>query len=127
MEHIVTSIANVSWPECFASLSSNAKAYLIDVRTQEEWKETGIADLGEAKKSQVKLISWMLLKPYTHINSNFLSILMKEIDDKQADLYFVCRSGGRSLKAAEAALQAGYQNCYNLNDGFVDSILRGKL
>ncbi len=126
MEHIVTSIGNVSWPDSFASLGEEKEAYLIDVRTKEEWKETGIADLGE-KNNQVKLISWMLLEPFTHINNNFLIELMKEIENKQAKLYFVCRSGGRSLKAAEAAANAGFKNCFNLKDGFTQDIPRRML
>jgi rhodanese-related sulfurtransferase len=31
---------------------------------------------------------------------------------------FICRSGGRSHQAANAATQAGYPDCYNVLQGF---------
>lgn len=125
MEHVAASIINVSWPQCFEALKNNPNAYLIDVRTEEEWHETGIADLKNFNK-EVHLISWLLLKPQTHINPNFLEELMNAINDKQAKLYFICRSGGRSAQAAQASIEAGYQYCFNVEDGFTVVIERKK-
>ena len=34
------------------------------------------------------------------------------------DLYFICRSGGRSQLAAETMASAGYGRCHNVSDGF---------
>ncbi|MBS0242596.1 MAG: rhodanese-like domain-containing protein, partial [Proteobacteria bacterium] len=36
----------------------------------------------------------------------------------ESELYFICRSGARSQRAAEAMLKAGYQRCFNVADGF---------
>jgi len=33
-------------------------------------------------------------------------------------IYFLCRSGVRSLAAAKAAQEAGYAHVYNITDGF---------
>jgi len=33
-------------------------------------------------------------------------------------LYFICRSGARSLAAGQAAQQAGFPHAYNVADGF---------
>jgi rhodanese-related sulfurtransferase len=33
-------------------------------------------------------------------------------------IYFICRSGQRSLSAAEAAQAAGFPHAYNVADGF---------
>jgi rhodanese-related sulfurtransferase len=127
MEHIVLPIGNVSWPACLRSLKEKSDSYLIDVRTEEEWKNDGIVDPGLNNKNQVKLITWMLFKPFNHINNNFLNELMKNVPNKESELYFICRSGKRSYQAAEAAMQAGYKNCFNLTAGFTDDVARGKL
>lgn len=124
MEHIDMSIANVSWPQCLADLKANKNAYLIDVRTEEEWQDTGIVDLNDAKDSI--LLSWIITTPYIRINSNFLSEISKLVEDKNANLYFLCKSGNRSGQAANASCNAGYSNCFNLIHGFVEDIPRRK-
>lgn len=127
MEHIVLSIGNVSWPLCFASIKEKSDAYLIDVRTKEEWEQIGIVDLGPNKKEQLKLITWMIFNPFSHINNNFMNELMNKIPNKESELYFICRSGKRSYHAAEAAVQSGYKNCFNVENGLTDNIARIKL
>ena len=127
MEHIALPIGNVSWQACHKSLNEKPDSYLIDVRTEEEWKNDGIADPGLNNKNKVKLITWMLFKPFNHINNNFLNELMKNVPNKESELYFICRSGKRSYQAAEAAMQAGYKSCFNLTNGFSDDVARGKL
>lgn len=37
---------------------------------------------------------------------------------KYLTLYFLCRSGHRSLMAANFMANIGYKNCYNIIDGF---------
>ena len=44
-----------------------------------------------------------------------LKALGVQLDD---DLYFICRSGSRSLAAARAMAEAGYQSCHNVAGGF---------
>jgi rhodanese-related sulfurtransferase len=34
------------------------------------------------------------------------------------DLFFICRSGSRSLAAAKAMTAAGYRACHNVTEGF---------
>jgi rhodanese-related sulfurtransferase len=127
MEHIVLSIGNVSWPECFSAIKEKSDAYLIDVRTKEEWEQTGIAELGANNKDQLKLITWMIFNPFSHINNNFMNELMNKIPNKESELYFICRSGKRSYQAAEATMQAGYKNCFNVENGLTEEIARIKL
>ena len=53
----------------------------------------------------------------TSINEN----IVQDIKDrfKSTDtLIFICRSGNRSLKAAELIINAGYKKVYNVGDGF---------
>ena len=44
-----------------------------------------------------------------------LKALGVQLDD---DLYFICRSGSRSLAAAKAMAEAGYRSCHNVSGGF---------
>ncbi len=121
MQQIAASVGEISSLECLDALKSNPDTYLIDVRTPEEWQENGVADLSSTNK-EVKLITWIFFTPYVHANNNFLDELASAIPNKQADLFFICKSGGRSLKAATAAMQAGYDKCHNINDGFAGNM-----
>ncbi len=95
--------------------------HLIDVRSPQEWEETGISDLSSINNNVI-LISWMLFTPSVHQNGDFLSDLEKHVPNKEDHLFFICKSGGRSLKAAEAAIRYGYKNVNNINDGFCGNI-----
>ena len=44
-----------------------------------------------------------------------LKALGAQSDD---DLFFICRSGGRSLAAAKTMAEAGYRACHNVAGGF---------
>ena len=118
------SIANVFWPQCLADLKANERAYLIDVRTEKEWQDEGIVDISDTNRSI--LLPWIISEPYIQINSNFLNDLIKLIADKNANLYFLCKSGNRSNQAANAAFNTGYLNCFNLAHGFSQDIPRRK-
>ena len=126
MQQIDASVGEVSSLECLDALKNNPETYLIDVRSPEEWQETGVVDLSSFGKES-KLISWIFYVPHVHANNNFLDELNAEVPNKQANLFFICKSGGRSLKAATAAAQAGYDKCYNVNDGFVGNMFDDNL
>jgi rhodanese-related sulfurtransferase len=38
--------------------------------------------------------------------------------DKDSELFFICRSGGRSKMAAQALSALGFTRCRNVKDGF---------
>lgn len=95
---------------------------IIDVRTKDEWKETGVVDFNSTN-GQVILLSLFISDPFFHINENFIEELEDQIKDKSTHLFFICRSGQRSLKAAQMALENGYNNVYNINDGFLGNML----
>lgn len=119
MENTIKSfVGKVSSTQCWKALQARENAYLIDVRTPEEWQETGVAELDSIKK-EVKLLSWLFLTPSVHQNSNFINDLEQIFPDREAELFFICKSGGRSMRAAEAALNLGYKKVFNIEDGFV--------
>ncbi|MCB1914517.1 MAG: rhodanese-like domain-containing protein [Rhodocyclaceae bacterium] len=84
-------------------------AKLVDVRTHAEWDWVG-------RVPEAVEIEW-LAYPGNQPNPNFLSQLGHQVD-QEALVMFLCRSGVRSGKAAAAAAEAGYTNCYNVLEGF---------
>ena len=101
-------------------LTSGPRSQLVDVRTRAEWTYVGIPDLGPIGKRAV-LVEWQTF-PDQSVDARFVERLAGELkalgvqlDD---DLYFICRSGSRSLAAAKAMAEAGYRSCRNVLCGF---------
>lgn len=90
------------------------QAVLVDVRTVPEWQFVGVPDLAETK-SQLINLSWKIYPAFTQ-NPNFVNELAGISCD--TPLFFICRSGGRSLDAAVFATAAGYKYCFNVSGGF---------
>ena len=102
------------------SLVSRPGAQLIDVRTRAEWTYVGIPDL-EAIGKRAVLVEWQTF-PDQAVDPRFVERLAGELRALGAqlndDLFFICRSGGRSLAAAKAMAEAGYRACHNVAGGF---------
>jgi len=101
-------------------LASRPGSQLIDVRTRAEWAYVGIPDLGPIGKRAV-LVEWQTFPDQT-VDPRFVERLAGELKALGAqlddDLFFICRSGGRSLAAAKAMAEAGYRACHNVAGGF---------
>jgi rhodanese-related sulfurtransferase len=113
-----------SFPYCGDVLASEAfefcknnPALIIDVRTPQEWQKIGVPDLANTA-SQLLAISWLTL-PNFALNQNFAKELStaKNIT-KTTPLFFLCKSGGRSLDAAIFAKNLGYEYTFNIAGGF---------
>ncbi|BDU60832.1 hypothetical protein FLA4_12420 [Candidatus Rickettsia kotlanii] len=104
------SVQNICSTKAYDMLISNDNAFLVDVRTREEWQQVGIPHLDN--KNKVVFLSWQLNKDF---EDNFLSIVNDKI---HAIIFFLCRSGCRSFIAANFITNIGYKNCYNVSDGF---------
>lgn len=102
--------------EAWEILESNPDAYLIDVRTDAEWNFVGVCDLSSIGK-QALMVSWQRY-PDMAVDQNFTDKIEAAIDDKNAPLFFLCRSGQRSKAAAIAMTAQNYGHCYNVVDGF---------
>jgi len=95
-------------PEAWALFQAGL-ATLIDVRTAEERKFVGhVPHTGH--------VAWQT-GPAMLKNPRFLRDLEK-IAAKQDVILLLCRSGKRSAAAAEAATAAGFQNVFNVLEGF---------
>ena len=109
-------IENVSPGKAWGALQSDPRAQLVDVRTDVEWAYVGLPDLGPIGKQAV-LIPWQMF-PSMQVNPDFVAELKKTGFTPEHPIYFLCRSGVRSLAAAQAMQQAGYKHVYNVADGF---------
>ena len=106
----------VSPQEAF-DYASNNPVVIIDVRTAPEWQFVGIPDLSNTP-SQLLNLSWKLYPSFAY-NPKFICDLTAETSISQnTPLFFLCRSGSRSLDAAVAASAEGYNYCFNITGGF---------
>jgi rhodanese-related sulfurtransferase len=109
-------VENVAPTRTWEALRADAGARLIDVRTDAEWNFVGVPDLHEAGKQAV-LIPWQMY-PTMQRNGRFEDDLKQAGLTPDNTLYFICRSGARSMAAAEAARAAGFPQVFNVADGF---------
>jgi rhodanese-related sulfurtransferase len=113
-------VDDVEAGEVWERLAADSGAQLVDVRTQAEWAFVGVPDLTAIGK-QTLMVEWMGF-PDNQRNPSFADQLALALDalgtDQDADLYFICRSGVRSLAAAQAMVMAGYRACHNVAGGF---------
>jgi rhodanese-related sulfurtransferase len=111
-----TMVDNVPPGQVWAALRENPQAQLCDVRTEPEWAFVGLPDLSAAGKQPV-LIPWQVY-PSMQVNQDFVANLQQAGFTPEHHIYFLCRSGARSLAAAQAAQAAGFPHVYNIADGF---------
>lgn len=102
--------------EAWNNLFENNNTVLVDVRTLAEWKCVGVADLSGISKDNI-LIEWVNF-PDRALNVDFVAQLINAVTDKETEIFFICRTGVRSIDAAIAATMAGYRNSYNVLEGF---------
>jgi rhodanese-related sulfurtransferase len=113
-------IDDVMVEEVWARLKSDPKAVLVDVRTKAEWSFVGVPDLSSVGK-KLHLVEWQTF-PAGQVDPQFAdkltSVLEASSVGKDDEIFFICRSGGRSMSAARAMAAKGYLRCRNVADGF---------
>jgi len=97
-------------------------AVLVDVRTKSEWSFVGVPDL-DALGKRVKRVEWLAFPEMT-VNPEFTGELFSSFGDKFPEkLLFICRSGVRSLDAADYVSEIVEEigrntRCINVSEGF---------
>jgi rhodanese-related sulfurtransferase len=109
-------VENVAPTQTWEALQSDENAQLVDVRTDAEWNFVGLPDLDTAGKKTI-LIPWQIY-PTMQRNGQFEDDLAQAGLTADHAIYFICRSGVRSMAAAEAARAAGFVHVFNVADGF---------
>ena len=95
--------------EAYELLQKAPGAKLVDVRTRAEWDYVG-------RVPGAVQIEWQRY-PGGQPNPDFLDELRAQVD-LESLVMFLCRSGVRSHAAASAAAQAGYNQAFNVLQGF---------
>ncbi len=113
-------VENVPPGKVWEALQRNPKAQLVDVRTDAEWNFVGLPDLSSVGK-QVVPLQWQVY-PTMALNAAFTEQLKEAGFSPEHHIYFICRSGQRSMAAAQAAKAAGFPHAYNVADGFEGSV-----
>ena len=106
---------NIKATDAFDFLSKKVNSHLIDTRSDVEWKTTGIPDLSSINK-EVNLINWGPVLDQTFFEK-YKKFLLTSFNQKDS-LFFICRSGSRSLLAAKYAIEFGFKNSFNIYEGF---------
>src|ERR1700712_1476480 len=109
-------VENVGPTQAWEALQADDTTQLVDVRTEAEWNFVGVPDLDAAGK-KVLLIAWQVY-PTMALNTSFEQHLRDAGLTAEHTIYFICRSGVRSMAAAQAARMAGFPRVFNVADGF---------
>ncbi|MEO3938913.1 rhodanese-like domain-containing protein [Dermatophilaceae bacterium Soc4.6] len=107
---------DVTPQDAYDALESDEHAVLVDVRTRAEWQFVGVPDLSGLGRPVVT-IEWTTY-PDGARNPGFVEQLRSAGVQEGTPVYFLCRSGVRSVAAAEAATAQGLGPAYNVLDGF---------
>lgn len=108
--------------EAYKTLSEDAQAILVDVRTRAEWAFTGLADLSGLGRNviPVEWKSFPTMAPNDQFADQLLGVVGGELP---GHCLFICRSGARSMEAARmvahlASSQGRAIRCTNVAEGF---------
>ena len=107
-------IENLSPRQAWDLLQQNTGAVLVDVRTKIEHAFVG-HPMGAIHIAWKEAPDWQL-------NASFVAEVEKRVPDKKAPILLLCRSGQRSLEAANALEAAGFARLINIIDGFEGSL-----
>ena len=115
------SVGEVNPDAAWQILREDQSARLIDVRTRAEWGFVGVPDLEELNHETV-FVEWASW-PDMSINPRFVAEVVEAVGTNPGPLLFLCRSGVRSLRAANVVsdhlAQSGWTGtCLNVAEGF---------
>ncbi len=103
-------IENLNPKQSWALLQENPASIMIDVRTFGEHSFVG-------HPPDAIHIAWKEL-PNMALNEQFVAQVEEKISDKNTPILLLCRTGQRSLAAAKALEEAGFQHLINIFEGF---------
>ena len=121
-------VGNITAKESFDELISSTDSVLIDVRSSRELCVDGVAVL-ENHPEKLLFCEWRSENPQNE-KRKFLDDLFARINFQLTSrLYFICRSGIRSLEAAsyvgnELSKTGVNIMCLNISDGFEGNALK---
>ena len=105
-------VKEISPQEAF-EMAKKTNVYLIDVRTIAEYVYVGHPETAYS----LPILFWDEKEQAQVRNENFLRDLTSKFK-KEDTLVFICRSGNRSPVTARMAVGAGFQDVFNVPEGF---------
>lgn len=116
----VIHIPDVAVTDVWDRLKADPKAVMVDVRTKAEWAFVGVPDLSSLGK-RVMTLEWQSF-PDSRVDPDFAGKLGTALTAQGVgaddEIFFICRSGGRSRMAAEVLAATGFRHCRNVAEGF---------
>jgi len=103
-------IENLNPKQSWALLQENSAAVMVDVRTAIEHSFVGCPP-------NAINIAWKEF-PAMQANEQFIAQVEEKVTDKNAPVLLLCRSGVRSVAAANALEAAGFTRLINIVEGF---------
>jgi rhodanese-related sulfurtransferase len=103
-------IENLTPQQAWDLLQQDNRAVLIDVRSKIEHAFVG-HPIGAIPIPWKEAPDWQL-------NPQFIAEVIAAVPNRQVPVLLLCRSGQRSLEAAKALENAGYQWLVNIDGGF---------
>jgi len=111
-------IKQITPPEAWEILQTSPEAALLDVRTSMEFEYVG-HPMNAINIPWQEAPDWSVNQEFVNKVRIALAARMgPETDIEALPVLTICRSGKRSLAAAEALLQSGFRNVYNIEQGF---------
>ena len=122
MTEQLSAIVDEATPEdAWNALCIDEHAVLVDVRTRPEWSFAGMPDLSGIGR-EVLTVEWQTW-PEMSTNLGFLSDLQEQMGPTPPQrLFFMCRTGGRSIGAAREAAKQLHRRGINLH---ITNIIEG--
>lgn len=103
-----TAAPDLSAPDAYEA-HKQGRLRLIDIRTPEEWRQTGVAP-GAAR-----------VDFYRGPETLLRSVLQATGGDKNAPVALVCRTGNRTTQAQKFLQAQGFTQVYNVKEGMAGS------
>jgi len=103
-------IENLDPKQSWALIQENTTAVMVDVRTSIEHSFVG------CPPNSIH-IAWKEF-PGMQLNESFVAQVEGKVTDKTVPILLLCRSGVRSVAAAKALEEAGFERLINIVEGF---------
>ena len=107
---LAVSGAVVSAPEAYAAAEAG-QIVLIDIRTPEEWRQTGVA----------RGVTRIDLHHPGGVKGFADAVLRRVGGDRNAPIGLICRTGNRTAQAQKALEALGFTRVYNVSEGMLGS------
>ena len=104
-------IENLDPKQSFAFMQANPNAVMIDVRTKMEHTFLG------RPVCNIVHVAWKEF-PDWQVNQQFVEQVSEVVPDKNTPIFLLCRSGVRSLEAANLLGKSGFTQLINILEGF---------